>query len=283
MNGDLKEKLLEIRNSLPKQQEKICKFIINHIDEVSTMTITELAEKSEVGTTTILRFIEKMGYKKYPDFKNDLIKYNFHDKKQTWWHLKKSLEEIDEAETSFVKAGKSSIEDIESMLRKVNAKEYEKFLKILLEANRIHFLGMRTSKSLALYFEMMLRGILTNVNQLSWNPDFLYDEILNFREGDALVVIALSPYTKAMVDFVKYSKKNTPISIALINDLETCPIIQGSDAYLVTGQSKDRYSVVPVITLIESLIIDLGKRKTNSVNNISKLNDIHRENDITTL
>jgi len=92
MNHNLKEKLIEIQNDLPKQQQKICKFIIDHIDEVATMTITELSERSEVGTTTILRLLDKIGYKKYPDFKNDLIKYNFNNKRNTWWHLKKYLE-----------------------------------------------------------------------------------------------------------------------------------------------------------------------------------------------
>ncbi|WP_010531856.1 MurR/RpiR family transcriptional regulator [Lentibacillus jeotgali] len=283
MHNNLKEKLVEIQDGLPKKQRKICKFIINHIDEVSTMTIKELSEKSGVGTTTILRFIEKAGYKKYPNFKNDIIKYNFSNKQNTWWHLKKSLEEMDDAENSLVKVGQSSIDDIETVLRETDMKEYETFLKILLDADNVHFLGMRTSKSLALYFEMMLRGILDHMNQLSLNSDFIYDESLKFKEGDALVVIALSPYAKQAIDFVKYCSKNLDINIVVITDLETCPIIQDSNAHLIAAQSKNRYSIVPTITLIESLIIDLGKNQPDSVDKISRLDDIHRENDITTL
>lgn len=283
MRYNLKEQLVDIQNKLPKQQQKICKYIIDNFDEVSTMTIMELSQESGVGTTTILRFIEKVGYKKYPHFKNDVIKYNSNNKKNTWWHLKQSLEGMEEVENSLVKVGKSSIEDIDSMLSIVDVNEYETFLNILLEANKIHFLGMRTSKSLALYFEMMLRGILDNLNQLSWNSDFIYDESLNFTEGDTLVVIALSPYTRQLIDFVKYCKENTSVTIVLINDLETCPIIMDSDAHLVAKQSKSRYSIVPAITLIESLIIDIGKKQEGSVERISRMNDIHRENDITTL
>ncbi|QKY70169.1 MurR/RpiR family transcriptional regulator [Lentibacillus sp. CBA3610] len=279
----MKEKLIEIQDELPKQQQKICKFIINHLDDVSTMTIKDLSENSGVGTTTILRFIDKIGYKKYPDFKNDVIKYNFNNKANTWWHLKKSLEEIDGAENSIVNVGKSSIEDIESMLRDIDIEEYETFLKLLLYSDKVHFLGMRTSKSLALYFEMMLRGILDNLNQLSLNADLIYDELLKFKEGDTLLVIAISPYSKQTIDFVKYCRENLDINIVVITDLETCPIIQDSDAHLISGQSKNRYSIIPALTLIESLIIDLGKNQPDSVDKISRLNDIHRENDITTL
>ena len=283
MKRNLKEKLMETQDTLPKQQQKICKFIINHIDDVSTMTIKKLSEESGVGTTTILRFIDKVGYKKYPDFKNDVIKYNFNNKTNTWWHLKQSLEEMDGAENSLVKVGKSSIEDIESVLREVDTKDYEAFLKILLNADTVHFLGMRTSKSLALYFEMMVRGILDNLNQLSLNSDLIYDELLKFREQDTLIIIALSPYSKQTIDFVKYCRKHLNINIGVITDLETCPAIQDSDAHLIAGQSKNRYSIIPAMTLIESLIIDLGKNQPESVNEISRLNEIHRENDITTI
>ncbi|SFD90473.1 DNA-binding transcriptional regulator, MurR/RpiR family, contains HTH and SIS domains [Lentibacillus persicus] len=279
---NLKESLKEIQVSLPKKQKKLCHFIINNIDQVSTMTIQELSDKSGVGTTTILRLINKMGYKKYPHFKNDVIKYNFNTKDDTWWHLKKSLEEMDDAKNSLIKVGKSSIEDIESIMKEYDAEEYDTFLKLLLNAENVHFLGMRTSKSLALYFEMMLRGILDNLNQLSLNSDFIYDESLKFKEGDVLMVIALSPYSKQTIDFVTYCRDHMNINIAVITDLETCPLIQTSDAHLIAKQSNDRYSIVPAITLMESLIIDLGKRKPDSVEKISRLNRIHRENNITT-
>ncbi|WP_160112384.1 MurR/RpiR family transcriptional regulator [Salicibibacter kimchii] len=227
--------------------------------------------------------IEKIGYKKYPQFKNDIIKYVFNNKKNTWWHLKKSSEDMDEVDHSLGKVGKSSIEDIESVLREVDSKEYETFLNVLLEAEKVHFLGMRTSKSLALYFEMMLGGILDNLNQLSLNSDFIYDESLKFKEGDVLMIIALSPYAKQTIDFVKYCRKQMNINIVVITDLESSPIIEDSDAYLIAVQSKNRYSIIPALTLMESLIIDLGKNQPNSVEKISRLNQIHRENDITTL
>ncbi|MDA3130515.1 MurR/RpiR family transcriptional regulator [Aliibacillus thermotolerans] len=283
MKTNLKEKLIEIQYNLPRQQQKLCKYIIENIDDVSTMTINELSKNSKVGTTTILRFIEKVGYKKYPDFKKDLIKQLFHERKNTWWHLQKSLEEIDEAMNSLVKVGNSSIQDIETMLRRLDTKEYEKFIDLLLHSNKVYFLGLRTSKSIALYFDMMLRGILDSVVQLSWSPDFLYDESLNFGKNDTIVVIALSPYAKQTIDFIKYCRNKKNVSVALITDIETCPIIQHSDAHLIVGHSKNRYSIIPTIALIEALIIDLGKKQPESIPKISELNKMHRENNLTTI
>lgn len=282
MDVNFMDKLTTIQFDLPKQQQKVCKYIIEHIDDASTMTINEVATRSEVGTTTVLRFIEKVGYKKYPDFKKDAIQYVFNRKKNTWWHLQKSLEEMDDTENAIVTVGNSSIQDIESMVRNLNTEEYASFLKTLLDSTNVYFLGMRTSKSIAFYFEMMLRGILDQLGQLSWNPEFLYDESLNFKKGDTVVVIALSPYSTQTIDFVKYCYEQTAASIALITDLETCPMIQYSDTYLIAGQSKKRYSIIPVIAIVEALIIDLGKNQPDSITKIKKLNEIHLDNNITT-
>ena len=283
MDSNIKDQLIAIQYDLPRQQQKLCKYMIENIGEISTMTINELSIKSQVGTTTILRLIEKVGYKKYPDFKKDVIKHVFNVRKNTWWHLQKSLEEMDEAENSLVKVGNSSIQDIESMLRELDVEEYNKFLNLLLQSNKVCFLGMRTSKSIALYFEMMLRGILDNLAQLSWNPDFLYDDSLNFHKNDTIVVIALSPYAKQTIDFIKYCRQKKDVSIALITDIETCPIIQYCDTHLIVGQSKNRYSIISTIALIESFIIDLGKNQPDSISKISKLNQIHQDNNVTTI
>lgn len=282
MTNNIKNEMIKIRNQLPLQQKKICKYIINNMDEIPTMTIKELSAQTDVGTTTIIRFINKLGYKKYQDFKNSIINYTLEDKKNTWWHLKKSIVTMNESDNSLVKVGNDSIQDIDHVLKTVNIDEYNQFIDILTNSKKTYFLGMRTSKSLSFYFEMMLREILDNVKQLSWNTEFIYDESLKFKNDFTLVIIALSPFTTECIEFVKYCKKHTSISILLITDVETCPIIEDSDAYLIVGQNKNRYSIIPAIILIESLIIDLGKSVPSSITKISKLNKIHKDINITT-
>ncbi|WP_318767292.1 MurR/RpiR family transcriptional regulator [Lactiplantibacillus carotarum] len=47
----------------------IYKYIMGHPVEVSTMTIRQLADQSHVSATTILRFLKRMGYDGYAEFK----------------------------------------------------------------------------------------------------------------------------------------------------------------------------------------------------------------------
>src|SRR5690625_3305440 len=178
MDNDLKHRMISIQNNLPSRQQMLCKYIINNIHDVSMMTVKSLSENSGVGTTTILRFIDHLGYEKYPDFKNALIRYNVRNHQDTWWHLKQSLETEENSGNSLISTGKNTISDIENMLLYPNSNHYEIFLDILSASRKLYFLGLRTSKSLAIYAELMLRGILDHVEQLSFDPDFLYDQSL---------------------------------------------------------------------------------------------------------
>ena len=54
---------------------KLYKFIVDNGDKIPYMTIRELADKTHVSTSTILRFCNKMNYDGYNEFKTGLKKY----------------------------------------------------------------------------------------------------------------------------------------------------------------------------------------------------------------
>ncbi|AVK64273.1 MurR/RpiR family transcriptional regulator [Lactobacillus sp. CBA3606] len=54
---------------LNRLEIEIYKYIMGHPVEVSTMTIRQLANQSHVSATTILRFLKRMGYDGYAEFK----------------------------------------------------------------------------------------------------------------------------------------------------------------------------------------------------------------------
>lgn len=65
----------ESLDSFSKQVAKVARYVLNHQEEVSQMTISELAKKSKSSTATIVRFATILGFKGYRDF----IKNLYHD------------------------------------------------------------------------------------------------------------------------------------------------------------------------------------------------------------
>lgn len=62
--------------------------------------------------------------------------------------------------------------------------------------------------------------------QLSWTPDFLYDESLNYDKNDTIVVIALSPYPKQTIDLIILTEIKKCCCCINHTYIEICPIIQ---------------------------------------------------------
>ena len=60
--------------SLSSHQKTIADFILANIDRVSGLAISELSSICHVSNTTVNRFLKKLGYESFPEFKIDLAR-----------------------------------------------------------------------------------------------------------------------------------------------------------------------------------------------------------------
>ena len=61
-------------NLLSEHQKTIANFIISNIDHIANYSIGMLAQRCQVSNTTVIRFLNKLGYQSYPDFEIDLVR-----------------------------------------------------------------------------------------------------------------------------------------------------------------------------------------------------------------
>ncbi|MFD1952967.1 MurR/RpiR family transcriptional regulator [Paenibacillus thailandensis] len=66
---DLKVKVSSYYPSLTKSEQKVADLVLGSAEEIIFLSVTELAELSGVGETTVMRFCRKIGFKGYQDFK----------------------------------------------------------------------------------------------------------------------------------------------------------------------------------------------------------------------
>ena len=64
---------LEFELGFSNSEKEIAKYILNHGEEVLTMSVKELAKKTYTSPATIVRLCKKIGLEGYNDFK---IKYS---------------------------------------------------------------------------------------------------------------------------------------------------------------------------------------------------------------
>lgn len=274
---------MELKEDAPKQQKKLCDYILENYRDVGLLTISQLADKAEVGTATVFRVAKKLGYRSYNEMKEDLYKLTIDIARNTWWHMENSFKSdvVITHEQSLIKSWQEILRLLDESMSDSLLSEFHKCINLILEANTVHILGLRSSLAPAIYFENLLESFYPKTNQLSYNSDLIFDRILQFEEGDILFVITNSPYTDRCLEAAEFCNR-LGHSIILLTDHLSCPISSYADVILQTVPSDKQYSIVPAIAIIETIVIEIGKRTAiTSIKKLKKLADILKEYNIT--
>ncbi len=279
-NQNIINELINIQQDLPNKQRIVCDYIIENYQEVSVLSLPELAKNIGVGQTTIVRLMKQVGYDSYRNFKKQFHYYTIETSQPTWWHLEKSFSRNEQQGTL-----NQSWEEVMNLLDKTMttqlAAKFERAVELIVKSEMINIIGFRTSKVASDYFEYMLTEFHPNVRQLSSDSSFVYDRLLHVEDNQVVVIFAISPYTKLTMDVAEYCHQRQ-IPMILITDHLSCPASRYATSILNVKSSDMQYSIVPVITLIEALVIEIGQRTSHhSIKRLKKLNQLLKDKDIT--
>jgi len=254
--------IVEIKDSLPKRQRQLCDYILKNHQSIGLTTVKELADNAEVGVSTVLRTINALGYENFNDLRKEV--YDESIASDSGWTLKKFFTDIQKEEgraPTLVQVWNESVNLLNKSLDSDLMENFEIVIDFIEESSHINILGTRPYKATALYFETLLGEFYTKVRQLSNDTEVIYDRILQFKKDEILVVFAFEPYTNRIIEAVKLVHE-LGNKIILITDYISCPIISYASAILRVEVSKEQFSVVPVIALIEALVLEIGKRSS---------------------
>lgn len=275
--------IINIKDKVPKKQSKLCDYILENYQDIGLLTISQLAEKANVGTTTVFRVMKKLGYSSYNDMKEDLYKLTINSARNTWWHMEESFksETNNKKEETLVKSWQEILNILDDSLKESLLKEFNKCVNLILKANTIHILGLRSSMAQAVYFECLLEGFYPKTNQLSFSSDLVFDRIFQFKDGDVLFVITNSPYTDRSLEAAEFcNRQGHPI--ILLTDHLSCPVSSYADIILETTPSNKQYSIVPSIAILESIVIEVGRKTAGtSIEKLNRLGEILKQYHIT--
>ena len=147
MSGTIVDHIIEIKDSLPKKQRQLCNYIVLHSGEAGMMTVAELAQHAGVGTTTVMRLVQDLGYDSYNRLKRDIMSASMRQLGSSYGNRMQTL--------SFdSKSGKEhTLEHVLTDFRQVsvnlltqnNQEQFNKAVDLLLKASWINVLGLRSA------------------------------------------------------------------------------------------------------------------------------------------
>ncbi|MDK7752383.1 MULTISPECIES: MurR/RpiR family transcriptional regulator [Staphylococcus] len=279
-NPDLKSKIVKVKKSLPKKQQKLCDFILKHFEDLGLITIKELSQQAEVGVSTVMRTMHALDYENFNDFRKDI--YSEALPNETKFSLKNAFGDINrEQGYALTDVWDKSVDLLNQSLKPDLIENFVTAVEYIENATSVCILGTRPYRATALYFEHLLNEFYLNIHQLSNDTDAIFDKITKMTKNDILIVFAFEPYTNSVIQAVKETKRQGN-HIILITDYDSSPVLEHATITLKLSVRKDHFSIIPIIALIDALVLELGRRTSaNALSNLEKLEDVLYRNNIT--
>lgn len=267
------QRIILKKETLTNKQKQFCDHVVENTNEVATLTIKDLADQSNVGTTTVMRTIKRLGYQGFTEFKKAIHKASVDQRPSIWWPVdnQSTSTQIDH---SLSNLWNEILMSLDQTYTDNIIKDIEATIELMKESSRINVLGLRSSKIPATYFASSMLEYTNKVNQLSNEVEFLYDRILQMKKDEIIFIFVQSPFATETLKAAEYCHK-LGIKIVLVTDLLSCPTASIAEITLKVETPKKQYSIVANVALVELLIIEFAYvLLPDSKNNLENLGEV---------
>ena len=283
MEKTLLDEIMTLKDVLPKKQRILCQYLALNYERVGVMTVAELARAAGVGTTTVMRLVQTLGYDSFSAFKRTLTDVVLLKNTSSYRGQKQSFVSTKETESSdtFRSVAADSLRIVENLCTPSNIEEFERAIQLMLKSDTIYTIGLRSSKALALYFEYALSCFYPHVRQLSLEGEFVFDKVsVHMKPTDVLLVFSVWPCTKRTIQVGKLCHQ-LGIPIILVTNTSLNPLAKAADVMIDANSVNHPCGDAPLMVLIEALVAELGRRTApQSTLNLERIEQVLSENNL---
>ncbi|MGX7417377.1 MurR/RpiR family transcriptional regulator [Carnobacterium gallinarum] len=244
--------MLKIDNfeNLSEVELAIYRFILNNDDKISLMRVRDVANGSHTSATSVMRFIKKIGFDSFPEFK---------------LHLKNTALEQASSEN-----GLDSYFDI---LNKKNFKkdlddQVERCADLVMNAGTTVFMGLGASGAIGDYASRKMANLGLN-SFASTDRSYPIQSRLSKDKVNVIFVLSVSGNTVEMLDVVNSFASDSNTKIVVITSNAQSRVAQKAD-YLLDYISNDERthiyhdlsSQIPCVFILELIIKRIRQKQT---------------------
>jgi DNA-binding MurR/RpiR family transcriptional regulator len=209
----------EVRLALPdltRAERQLASHILANYPVAALGSITTLAQASGVSTPTVVRLVQKLGYKGYPDFQRKL-------RGQVEAMLVSPL--IKQARVGAAPDGHiltrfaaAVVENVQATLGRIDPVEFDAVARLLADpSRRIFAMGGRITHAIADYFVTLMKVIRPEVLLMSDMSNAWPPTLLDMKAGDVLLVFDIRRYENAVLQVAEMAREQGA-EIVLITD-----------------------------------------------------------------
>lgn len=248
-------RLRESKNSISATEQTIAEYVLNNPENISELTVHQLASKSFSSAATVVRLCRRIGFNGYKDFKNSII-YEITLKKLSEKKEQQEITRSDSIDDIIDKVTYRNILSLEDTKNLLDAETLENCLKLIKSSRNIILFGMGASLIVAkdAYLKFLRLNKPCIINE-DWHSQYL--QARNSTSEDLAIVISYSGETLEVIECMKaLTQNNTPI-IAITRCVPS-PISDLADYKIFTAAIESTFRSGAMSSRISQLnIIDI--------------------------
>lgn len=259
-------------DSFFEAEKKIADYILAHKSEMIDMTVAELALASGTSDATVSRFCRRCGFNGFHHLKINLAKEIAEERGNSVEVSNDISRENLSQSLQNILANK--IAELTQTITMMDTEELERILNVIESAKTVQLVAVGNTIPVAMdgSFKFNQLGIAA-VSGTIWETQMAFT--CNLKEGDAVIIISNSGFSKRLMTLAAVAKENhTPI-IAITNN-PSSPLGQVCDYHITTATREKLllgefcFSRVSATTVIEILYLLLSVSKKDSHDHIRR-------------
>jgi len=216
-------------HNFTKSEKQVAEYILNSKKEdIVCSTITELASSCKVSEATIVRFVKKVGFETFQDFKFNLAMDENEEVLEGERDITILKNDLPQEILKKVKLG--CLNSIENTTSIINMNEFLHAVNFIRSAGRIEIYGVGSSSAVAKILQYKLTRLGFPAYALE-DPHMQAISAATLNFGDLAIGISQSGSTKDTVDSIAIAKKHGATTICLTEHVDS-PLTKNADVVL---------------------------------------------------
>lgn len=243
-------KIKERWDEFTPSDKKIGEYIVDNPQEIVECNTLDLAELIDTSQSAIIRFVKKIGYKGYIDFKIDVAKSL---EETNEFFLNEVITKNESIESIISKSKNNVLATVEKTYALIDTEAIKRSIEDINKANNIYLAGVGSSGLICEDFSYKLQRSGKKVfYQVDAHTNLAL--VTNIDKDDLLISISYSGLTKEILIASEYAKKVGAKVISISKSLNST-LPQNSDELLLIPEIEREMRYGAISSRLSSQII----------------------------
>lgn len=209
-------------DQLTRAERQLASHITRNYPVAALGSITALAKGADVSTPTVVRLVQKLGFKGYPDFQSTV-------RSEVEERLVSPLMKHDRwtggvPETHMLnRFADAVLGNLQATFSQIDHAEFDQIARLMADDNRkIYAMGGRITHSIADYFVTHMKVIRQNVTLISETSSAWPPALIDMQKGDVLLALDIRRYENNVLQVVEIAA-DQGAEVVLVTDQWVSP------------------------------------------------------------